>query len=119
MPVVIQTAHKTKHALDLSLMPLSFATILCGMATLIGTPLNIIIASIREETLSKPFKMFDFVPVGAVTAIAGLLFVSFIGWRLIPTQNGKQAASTLESYSDYLAELTVPNNSKHVGKRIF
>lgn len=47
-------------------MPLSFATILGGMATLIGTPPNIIIASIREETLGEPFKMFDFAPVGIV-----------------------------------------------------
>ena len=90
MPVVIQTAHKAKHALGLSLMPLSFATILCGIATLIGTPLNTIIAYIREETLSKPSKMFDFSPFGAVTAIAGLLFVLFIGWRFIPTKTAKK-----------------------------
>ena len=45
-------------------MPLSFATILGGMATLIGTPPNIIIASIRAETLGEPFRMFDFAPVG-------------------------------------------------------
>ncbi|MFQ3184047.1 MAG: di/tricarboxylate transporter [Alteromonas macleodii] len=92
-------------------MPLSFETIFSGMATLIGTSPKIIIASIREETLCKSSKMFDFVPVGAVRAIAGLLFVSFIGWRLIPTQNSKQAVSTLESYTDYLAEIIVPNNS--------
>ena len=118
MPVDIQTARKAGRAPGLSLMPLSFATILGGMATLIGTPPNIIIASIREETLGEPFKMFDFAPVGIVTAIAGLLFVAFIGWRLIPAQDSKQAGATLDSYTDYLAELTVPTDSKHIGKRV-
>ncbi len=118
MPVDIQTARKAGRSPGLSLMPLSFATILGGMATLIGTPPNIIIASIREETLGEPFKMFDFAPVGGITAIAGLLFVALIGWRLIPTQEGKSAGETLESYTDYLAELTVPADSKHIGKRL-
>src|SRR6056297_579553 len=84
MPVDIQTARKAGRAPGLSLMPLSFATILGGMATLIGTPPNIIIASFREDALGTPYKMFDFAPVGGVTALAGLAFVALIGWRLIP-----------------------------------
>ncbi len=118
MPVDIQTARKAGRDPGLSLMPLSFATILGGMATLIGTPPNIIIASIREENLGEPFKMFDFAPVGGVTAIAGLIFVALIGWRLIPTREGKATGATLDSYTDYLAELTVPEKSKHIGKRV-
>ncbi|MCW1951382.1 MAG: SLC13 family permease, partial [Octadecabacter sp.] len=118
MPVDIQTARKAGRDPGLSLMPLSFATILGGMATLIGTPPNIIIASIREDTLGAPFKMFDFAPVGGITAIAGLIFVALIGWRLIPTREGKTTGGTLESYTDYLAELTVPEKSKHIGKRV-
>ncbi len=118
MPVDIQTARKAGRAPGLSLMPLSFATILGGMVTLIGTPPNIIIASIREESLGEPFKMFDFAPVGGITAIAGLLFVALLGWRLIPAQTEKSSGSTLDSYTDYIAELTVPENSKHIGKRL-
>ncbi len=118
MPVDIQTARKADRSPGLSLMPLSFATILGGMATLIGTPPNIIIASIREEALGEPFKMFDFAPVGGITALVGLLFVALIGWRLIPTPEGKSPNASLESYTDYLAELTVPEDSKHIGKRV-
>ena len=70
MPVDIQTARKAGRAPGLSLMPLSFATILGGMVTLIGTPPNIIIASIRAETMGEPFHMFDFAPVGGVAAIS-------------------------------------------------
>ncbi|WP_377507340.1 SLC13 family permease [Octadecabacter sp. R77987] len=118
MPVDVQTARKAGRAPSLSLMPLSFATILGGMVTLIGTPPNIIIAAIRQESLGAPFKMFDFAPVGAVTAIAGLLFVALIGWRLIPQKDGPSAAQALENVTDYIAELTVPDGSKHIGKRV-
>ncbi len=116
MPVDIQTARKAGRPPGLSLMPLSFATILGGMVTLIGTPPNIIIASIREQSLGEPFRMFDFAPVGGVAAIAGLAFVALIGWRFIParTTEGNDAGAL----QDYIAELTVPEDSKHVGKRI-
>lgn len=119
MPVDIQTARKAARPVGLSLMPLSFATILGGMVTLIGTPPNIIIASIREDALGEPFKMFDFAPVGGVTAIAGLIFVALIGWRLIPQPDAAENGSNpMDEFSQYVAELTVPEGSKHIGKRL-
>lgn len=116
MPVDIQTARKAGRSPALSLMPLSFATILGGMATLIGTPPNIIIAAIREQSLGEPYQMFDFAPVGGITAIAGLLFVALIGWRLIPARG--DASQAMEDLTDYIAELTVPEDSKIIGKRV-
>lgn len=116
MPVDIQTARKAGRSAGLSLMPLSFATILGGMVTLIGTPPNIIIASIREESLGAPFKMFDFAPVGGIAAIAGLLFVALIGWRLIPARD--DASTAAEEVAQYIAELTVPEDSKLIGTRL-
>ncbi len=116
MPVDIQTARKAGRAPGLSLMPLSFATILGGMVTLIGTPPNIIIASIREESLGEPFRMFDFAPVGGIAAIAGLAFVALIGWRLIPSR--EDSASDVGDVSQYIAELTIPSGSKLIGTRL-
>ncbi len=116
MPVDIQTARKAGRSVGLSLMPLSFATILGGMATLIGTPPNIIIASIRAETLGEPFRMFDFAPVGGIAAIAGLAFVALIGWRLIPNRGVQEETS--EVLAEYIAELTIPPESPHIGKRV-
>ncbi len=116
MPVDIQTARKAGRNPGLSLMPLSFATILGGMATLIGTPPNIIIASIRQDTLGEPFGMFDFAPVGGLTAIIGLLFVALIGWRLIP-QRGNDTTQAAD-LAQYIAELTVPEDSKQIGRRV-
>ena len=116
MPVDVQTARKAGRSPGLSLMPLSFATILGGMVTLIGTPPNIIIASIRHDMLGEPFGMFDFAPVGGITAIAGLAFVALIGWRLIP--NRDDSSTTVADLAQYIAELTVPEGSKTIGQRI-
>ena len=119
MPVDIQTARKAGRAPGLSLMPLSFATILGGMVTLIGTPPNIIIATIRQDSLGEPFSMFDFAPVGGVTALAGLIFVALVGWRLIPQHNDATAsADPMKDIAQYIAELTVPEGSKLIGKRL-
>ncbi len=119
MPVDIQTARKAGRAPGLSLMPLSFATILGGMVTLIGTPPNIIIASIREDALGAPFAMFDFAPVGAITALVGLAFVALVGWRLIPQpKDSDGAADPMETAGNYVAELTIPEGSKLIGKRL-
>ncbi|MDC1482552.1 SLC13 family permease [Ascidiaceihabitans sp.] len=116
MPVDVQTARKTGRSPSLSLMPLSFATILGGMVTLIGTPPNIIIAAIREESLGAPFKMFDFAPVGGIAALAGMTFVALVGWRLIPSRD--ESSSTSDDLAEYIAELTVPEDSKNIGKRL-
>ncbi len=119
MPVDLQTARKAGRAVGLTLMPLSFATILGGMATLIGTPPNIIISGIREDKLGAPFAMFDFAPVGGVTAMAGLVFVALVGWRLLPRHVSE--ASTRGGngdVADFIAELTVPEGSKQIGRRL-
>ena len=119
MPIDIQAAKKAKRSARLSLMPLSFASILGGMITLIGTPPNIIIASFREEAVGEPFGMFDFSPVGAVTALAGVIFIVVIGWRLIPATDIDESKSKIAlPHEDYVAEVRVAANSTVVGRRV-
>jgi di/tricarboxylate transporter len=118
MPVDIATARKADRSPGLSLMPLSFCTILGGMVTLIGTPPNIIIATIREDQLGAPFRMFDFAPVGGVAALAGLAFVALLGWRLIPKRDSGVGGDQLEALAPYIAELRLPADSKLDGTRL-
>jgi di/tricarboxylate transporter len=99
-------------------MPLSFATILGGMATLIGTPPNIIIATFREDALGEPFSMFDFTPVGATAAAAGLVFVALFGWRLIPVRDSGVGGDREEELKPYIAELRLPEGSDFIGRRL-
>ena len=117
MPADLQVAKRTKRSPRATLMPLSFATILGGMITMIGTPPNIIISSIREDYLGQPFKMFDFSAVGLLATFSGLIYLSLIGWKLIPkSKNDEVDLSTLDD-TQYSSELTVAKNSKILGAR--
>ena len=119
IPIDINKARASNWPPRKTLMPLSFATILGGMATLIGTPPNIIISSIRYEHTGEPFKMFDFFPVGGITAIIGLAFVALIGWRLIPkTSQNDDAGKELMEIASYVSNLTVSQNSLVLGKNL-
>lgn len=119
MPVDIQTALKAKRSPAQTLMPLSFASILGGMITLIGTPPNIIIAEFRQSSQGESFHMFDFAPVGIACAVAGVLFVTLIGWRLLPRDRiGYSSAQELLDTSGYIAELHVPEGSPAIDQRV-
>ncbi|MEL6374906.1 MAG: SLC13 family permease [Pseudomonadota bacterium] len=119
MPVDMQAAEKAKRSPAVTLMPLSFATILGGMVTLIGTPPNIVVSGYREQTLGEPFRMFDYAPVGLVCAVAGVAFVALIGWRLIPA--ARREVNTGEELFDlgaYISELKVNEESPVIGKLV-
>ena len=119
MPAALQSAAKAARAPALLLMPLSFGSILGGLVTLIGTPPNIIVATYREDTTGEPFHMFDFTPVGGVVALAGILFVALIGWRLVPeSRRAKMSARELFEIESYLSEAVVEPKSPLVGKTL-
>ncbi|MDX1401150.1 MAG: SLC13 family permease, partial [Kiloniellales bacterium] len=119
MPLAVQSAKRLKRPAGLLLMPLSFGTILGGLITMIGTPPNIIIAAYREEVAGTPFQMFDFTPVGFVTAVAGISFVALIGWRLVPLHGSKEGTSEdLFQVSGYTTELEVPKKNPNILKTI-
>lgn len=116
MPVSLQVAQRHNLPAGQILMPVSFATILGGMTTLIGTPSNLIVSGYRAEAIGQPFKMFDFTPLGVSLAIAGVLFISLIGWRLIPVRQ-RAHADAFETGS-YLTEARVSEDSKAIGMRL-
>ncbi len=118
MPIDMQAAQRSKRSPALTLMPLSFASILGGMVTLIGTPPNIVIATFRETALGEPYSMFSFAPVGIAVATTGVLFIVLIGWRLIPVDGGKNSLAELGDLQDYISNAKVPEESKIIGKTL-
>jgi di/tricarboxylate transporter len=119
MPAALQSATRAARSPALLLMPLSFGSILGGMVTLIGTPPNIIIATFRGDATGQPFGMFDFTPVGGVAAVAGILFVALIGWRLVPeSRRARMSARELFEIESYLSEAVVEAKSPLVGKTL-
>ena len=119
MPLDLQAAKKSGRSPSLSLMPLSFASILGGMITLIGTPPNIIIAEFRGDALGESYKMFDFAPVGLACASVGVAYVALIGWRLLPgNRKAADAGEELFNLADYVVEVRVSEDSDIIGKQI-
>ena len=118
MPVAIRVSNRSKELPSRFLMPLAFASLLGGLTTLIGTPPNIVISNFRQEEASVPFHMFDFMSVGLGIAVAGILFISLVGWRLIPSRKAPLAMGDTLHIEDYMTEVRVPENSRLVGKLV-
>ena len=119
MPVAIATAQQSGYSASQLLMPMSFASILGGLSTLIGTPPNIIIAHYRGSVTGDGFGMFDFTPVGLTLALAGVVFIVLIGRRLIPRhRQGRADPEELFEVSDYLTEIRIREGSNVIGKSI-
>jgi len=116
MPVGLQVAARYDMPPSRLLMPLSFASILGGMTTLIGTPPNLIVAGFRADLGRGSFSIFDFTPVGLTIAIVGVAFVVLAGWRLVP-QRGRQDKNVFEIEA-YLTEARVPEDSKVIGRTL-
>ena len=100
------------------LIPIAFGSLLGGTTTLIGTPPNLIISGFREQMMGQGFAMFDFLPVGGLTALVGVIFLSFIGWKFIPVREGQASPDDLFHIEDYLVEVRVPENSEFIGQPI-
>ena len=118
MPIVFQQARRAGTPASAVLMPLAFGSLLGGLLTLIGTSPNVIVSRVRAELLGEPFRMFDFMPVGAGIALAGITFLAF-GYRLLP--GGRKGSGTAEvsfRIEDYSTEATLPATSPLAGKTV-
>lgn len=118
MPVAIWMSRQSGHSPSMFLMPLAFGSLLGGCLTLIGTPPNIIIASYRTQTDSPAFGMFDFLPVGIVITVVGVLFLVFLGRFLTPQREASNSDDELFEISSYLTELSVPEESEYKGRSL-
>jgi len=126
LPVVIDIARQTKQPPSKLLMPLAYAALLGGLNTLIGTPPNILISESLKEAGLQPFKMFDFMPVGMSILLAGTLYMTFLGRRLLPSRDPAREFAVernRENKSQYdlqerMVLLHLPKNSILHGKSL-
>jgi di/tricarboxylate transporter len=115
MPVALSTARRHGYSPGLLLMPLSFATLLGGMITLIGTPPNLLISAFRAEATEQRFLLFDFAPTGLALSLAGIAYLLLIGWRLIPAHPGARGQEDAFEIEDYVTEARIRPSSRLVG----
>ncbi len=86
IPAAIEVARKQKTPPSQLLLPLAYATQLAGMATLFTTA-NLIASSLLVAAGYAPFGVLDFLPIGGLVALSGLLYLALIGWRLLPVSS--------------------------------
>ena len=117
LPITLGICQKMNWNPSKFLIPLSFASILGGMNTKIGTPPNIIISEFRNDFADKDFAFFDFAFAGVPVSILGILFIALIGWRLIKKRPINSENNPLIELEDYLVEMVITENSKLIEKR--
>ncbi|MGN6268378.1 MAG: SLC13 family permease [Sphingomonas sp.] len=118
MPAAFQMAKKNEASPSVFLMPMSFASLLGGLMTLVGTSPNIIVSRVRDQMIGQPFHMFDYTPVGLGLLLMGLVFLRF-GYRLLP-RDRRGAASLGEAIDTkgYITEATIGEGSPAIDETV-
>ncbi len=115
LPIAIQSARRNGQSPSLYLMPLSFASLIGGTMTLVGTSPNLLISTVRQETAGGPFAMFDFLWVGLPLTVLAVLFLS-VGWRLLPVdRKGRPSDEEKFDVGRYMTELRIPEGATLAG----
>lgn len=100
------------------LMPLAFASLLGGTCTLIGTSTNVAVSGVISKMGLPPFRMFEFTAIGMVLVTTGILYMVFVGKRVVPERD-RDAAVSGDSMREYLAEVVVLPGSPLIGQAAF
>ena len=106
LPAVVGISRKSGIPLSRLLIPLSFASLLGGNMTQIGTPPNILASSILTERGLASFNFFDFTPMGMIVFGTGILYMVFIGRHLLPARKNVED-SQVDTLREYITELHV------------
>lgn len=121
IPVVEGLAQRTNTSPSRLLIPLSFASLMGGMLTLIGTSTNILASGIvaRPEYLGRPFSMFEFTALGVVVLVTGSVYLLFAAPYLLPERIAPHDELMSEyDMGAYLTELVVPEGFPLVGNTV-
>ncbi|MBN2636537.1 MAG: SLC13 family permease [Prolixibacteraceae bacterium] len=114
-PIIKKWAEKLNLSSKKFLIPLSFATILGGMCTLIGTSTNLVVHGLILESGLVGFGMFELGKVGLLIAILGTLYMSVAGNKLLPGEKILFNQKSTTGYKDYYYDILIPETSNLIG----
>lgn len=121
MPYVHNWGKRNNIAVSKLFIPLSYAAILGGTATLIGTSTNLVVnGMVAEQNIIPGFKtleIFDFVPVGLTMIVFGGLYLIFFGYKLLPDNSGLKDQLSQQS-REYIVEVRINRNSEYHNKSV-
>lgn len=118
IPVVIQIGYASGQAPEKMLIPLSYASIMGGMCTLIGTSTNLLVSGIAQANGLEGFGLFTLTPVGVFLAALGMIYMFLFGQRLLPRPDRDRLLEQQFQLRDYLTEIKLLTGNESVGQRI-
>lgn len=117
IPYVKDWSEKTGHSSSKFLIPLSYATILGGMITVIGTSTNLVLNGLVDEYNLPLLKFTDFLYLGIIVTTIGIIYLYFIGYKLLPTHDEK-IDTVRQNLKEYIVETILLKGSPHIGKSV-
>jgi len=118
LPSVFAIAQRSGVPVSKLLIPLSFASLLGGLTTLIGTPPNLLASEALRQAGYATFAMFDFLPTGLAVFGTGLIYFALVGMRLLPVREAAAMRDEGAALRHYVAETVVPPGSSLAGRRV-
>ncbi len=116
LPIIVAFARQHNLAASKLLMPLSFASILGGSTTLIGTSTNLVASSVGQRFGLTPIGMFELSPVGLLLAGVGLALLFILAPRVLPRRETVTSLLDAASERQFLTETFVPAGSALIGR---
>src|SRR6056297_3994306 len=119
IPLVIGISKRKNSSPSKFLIPLSFAAMMGGLTTLIGTSTNILASDILARRTGEGFFMFEFTHLGLLVLLIGAIYILFIGRKILP-ERIKAEAEVTEKFNmgEYLTETIIRENSPLIGKTL-
>ncbi|MFN0275589.1 MAG: SLC13 family permease [Chitinophagales bacterium] len=118
MPIVFKIAKFTNQSPTKLLMPLSFAAIMGGTITLIGTSTNLVVDGVVQRHGYEGISMFEPTPTGLILFAVFFVYMYFLGPKLIPARRAAESLSDDYQLKDYVTEIVVKKGSPFLGKKI-
>lgn len=118
IPIAFQFARRSNISPSVFLMPMAFGSLLGGLMTQIGTSPNIVVSRVRQEMTGESFTMFDFTPVGAALAAAGVIFLVLFYWILPIRTRASASIHEAIDIKNYVTEARVVADSTVAGKTL-